>query len=253
MRFARLILRVQLAGMAVGAAVLVYVLGFDVHPHQVGYGCLIAACYVALSGVVTFFMQRAWRVQARRAAAAAARGVDVGVPTENVGVVARGLRKGLLNQRRTWLSVMLLGVAMLIAFLELVNHYEGSALAFQPDVVNVQGVVTGVTGPGLPAVGGTVDVQYVYAGQTLAAHVYRADTGPAYQVGEAVTVTVDPSDPHIATVGGSDNLGPAVVWLLVALLVGGGCAVFLGLVTLLLMGLARRGGRGAPVKVEHPA
>jgi Protein of unknown function (DUF3592) len=85
------------------------------------------------------------------------------------------------------------------------------------------------------------------------AHVQRDDTSPFYQVGEAVTVTLDPSDPHVATVGGSDNLAPEVVWPLVALLVLGGGAVFFGLVMLIVIRLARRKARRSIVQADHPA
>ncbi len=61
MGFARVMLQLQVAGMAVGAVALVYVLGFGVHPHQVEYACLIAVGYVVLTGIATFFTQQAWR------------------------------------------------------------------------------------------------------------------------------------------------------------------------------------------------
>lgn len=254
MRFARVMLRVQLAGMAVGAIALVYVLGFRVHPHQVGLGFLIAACYVVLTGIVTFFTQQAWRAQARRAAANAARQA-VGAPTtEKAGVLgAPGLPKGLRSLRLAWLSLTLLGAAMLIAFLVLVVHYEGPSLALESSGVHVEGVISSVIGQGVAPADGAVDVQYAYAGQSFDTHVYRDDTSPVYHVGEAVTVTLDPSDPHVATVGGSDNEAPAVVWLLAGLLIGGGIAVLLGLAILIGMRRARLKARGATVQADHPA
>jgi hypothetical protein len=254
MRFPRVMLRVQLTCMALGAVAVVYVLGFGVHPHQVGYACLIAACYVVFTGIATFFMQQAWRAQARRAAANAARHADGAVTTENAGGLnAPGALEGLRSQRRAWLSVALLGAAMLIAFLVLVDHYEGPASTLQSSGVNVEGVITSVTGQGEAPFDGAVDVQYVYAGQTFDTHVYRDDNSPTYRVGEAVTVTLDPSDPQVATVGDSDNEGPGVVWLLVVLLLGGGFAVFFGLWMLVALRLARRKARRATVRADHPA
>jgi hypothetical protein len=247
-RFARVMLRVQLAGMTVGAIALVYVLGFSVHPHQVGYACLIAACYLVFTGIATFFTQLSWRAQARRAAYAA-RHADGAVTTENAGRLdAPGVRGAFRSQRRAWLSVTLLGMTMLIAFLVLVDHYEGQASALESSGVHIEGVVTRVTGQGevvLTKEGevktdGAVDVQYVYAGQTFDTHIYLDDTSPTYRAGEAVTVTLDPSDPQIATVGGSDNEGPALVTLLAVLLVGGGFAVVLGLGMLIRTRLAQR-------------
>ena len=253
-RFARVLLRVQLTGMAVGAVALVYVLGFGVHPHQVGYAFVIAGSYVVFTGVATFFTQQAWRAQARRAAASAARRADGAVTTEDGGGFhAPDVRESLRSLRRAGLSVILLGAAMLIAFLVLVDHYEGPASALESSGVHVEGVVTRVIGQGEAPEDGAVYVQYVYAGQPFATHIYRDDTSPFYHVGEAVTVTLDPSEPRVATVGGSDNEGPAVVWLLVLLLVAGGGAFVLGLAMLLGMLLARRKGLRATVGADHLA
>jgi hypothetical protein len=253
MRFARIMLKVQLAGMAVGAVGLVYVLGFRVHPHQVGYACLIAACYIIFTGTATFFMQQAWRAQARRAAKAA-RHHDGEVPTGNTGGLgAPGAPDGLRSQRRVALSATLLGAAMLITFVVLLNHYEGPASDLQSSGVQVEGVVTSLRGQGQAPLNGAVDVRYAYAGQTFDTQIQRDDTSPFYQVGEAVTVTLDPSDPHVATVGGSDNLAPEVVWPLVVLLVLGGGAVFFGLVMLIVIRLARRKARRSIVQADHPA
>jgi Na+/H+-translocating membrane pyrophosphatase len=130
MRFARVMLRIQLAGIAVGAVALVCLLGFGVHPHQVGHAFLIAACYVAVTGIGMFFMQQAWRAQARRAAANAAGQAGGARTTDNAGVLgAPGVPKGLRSLRRAWISLIILGAGMLIAFLVLVVHYEGPALA----------------------------------------------------------------------------------------------------------------------------
>jgi Protein of unknown function (DUF3592) len=254
MRFARVMLWVQLAGMAVGTIALVYFLGFGVRPRQVGSTFLIAACYLVFTGITTFFMQRVWRAQARRAAANAAHQAVGALTMDNVGGLGRpGMRKGLRSLRRAWLPLTLLGAAMLIAFLVLVDHYEGSALALQSSGVHVEGVITSVTGQEEAPRDGAVDVQYSYAGQTFDTRVYRDDTSPFYHVGEAVTVTLDPSDPQVATVGGSDNEGPAVVWLLIVLLLGGGVAVLLGFAILIGMWRARLKARGATVQADHPA
>lgn len=254
MRFARVMLLAQLAGMAVGAVAFVYVLGFGVHPHQVGYAFLVAAGYLVFAGIATFFTQQAWRALARRAAAHAGGGADGAVTTENTaGLQAPGMRGDLRSRRRAWLSVTLLGAAMLIAFLVLVDHYEGPALALESSGAHVEGVITSVIGQGEAPVDGAVVVHYSYAGQTFDTHVYRSDTSPLYYVGEAVTVTLDPADPRVATVGGSDNESPALVGLLVVLLLGGGIAVFLGLFVLIGMSLTRRRARRASVRADHPA
>jgi hypothetical protein len=227
----------------------VYVLGFGVHPHQVGYACAVAACYVILTGIATFFTQRAWRVQARLAAARAARPADGPGTEANAGApgtpgVGRVSFRSLL-----WASlwVTALGAAMLTAFFVLVNHYEGSAMALESTGVQVEGVITSVTGQGDAPADGAVDVQYVYAGQTFDKHIYRDDNSPTYQVGESVVVTLDPSDPQVATVGGSDNQAPGVVWLLVALLVVGGGAVVCGAMMLIATSLTRRKSRRTTV------
>jgi hypothetical protein len=169
------------------------------------------------------------------------------------GLDAPGVRERFRSQRRVWLSVAILGVAMLIAFLVLVNHYEGPASALQSSGVHVEGVVTSVISQGEAPFDGAVDVRYVYAGQTFDTHIYRDDVSPTYRVGEAVTITLDPSDPRVATVGGSDNLRPAVVGLLVVLVLVGGCAVFLGFGMLIALRLTRRKARRAAVQADHPA
>jgi len=254
MRFARVMFRAQLAGMAVGAIALVYLLGFRVHPHQVGSAVLIAAGYLVFTGITTFFAQRAWRAQARRAAANAGRQAAGALTTENAGVPGAPLMpKRLRPLRRAWLWLILLGVAMLGAFLVLVNHYEGQAQTLDSSGVHVEGVITSVTGQEEAPADGAVFVHYVYAGQAFDTRVYRDDTSPFYHVGEAVTVTLDPSDPQVATVGDSDNEAPAVVWLLIGLLVGGVLAVVLGLALLIGMRLDRRRALKATVQADHPA
>lgn len=253
MRFARVMLHVQLAGIAVGAVALVYLLGFRVHPHQVGSASLIATCYVVFTGITTFFAQRAWRAQARRAANAA-RQAGSARTTENAGGLgAPGMRKRLRSPRRAWILVTLLGAAMLTAFLVLVVHYEGPAQALESSGVHVGGVITSVTGQGEAPADGAVDVHYSYAGQAFDTRVYRDDSSPFYHVGEAVTVSLDPSDPQVATVGGSDNEGPVVVVVLIVLLLGGGTAVFLGLWMLIAMRLARRKAPSATIQADHTA
>ncbi len=137
---------------------------------------------------------------------------------------------------------------MLTAFLVLVVHYEGPASTLESSGVHVEGVVTSVIGQEEAPADGAVDVRYIYAGQTFDTHIYRDDNSPTYRVGEAVTVTLDPSAPQVATVGGSDNEGPGVVWLLIVLLLGGGCAVFLGLAMLIGIGIIRRKARRATVQ-----
>jgi hypothetical protein len=69
LRFARYMLRVQVAGIVLGVVVIVYGLGFQVHPHKVGFALVIAAIYLVLASGVTLLLQRSWRAQARRAAA----------------------------------------------------------------------------------------------------------------------------------------------------------------------------------------
>jgi Protein of unknown function (DUF3592) len=253
MRFARIMLRVQLACMAVGAVAVVYVLGFGVHPHQVGYACVVAACYVIFTGIATFFMQKAWRAQARSADAAASIHADDGATPDIAALGPRDVRH-VRSLRRAWLSMVLLGVAMLVAFVVLVNHYEGSATTLESSGAHVQGVVTSVIAQGEAPFDGSIDVEYVYAGQSFDAHIYRDDNSPFYHVGEAVTVTVDPSDPQVATVGSSDNQGPGMVLLLVVLLLLGGALVFLGLA--LLFGLwltGRRARRAGAFLTDHLA
>jgi Protein of unknown function (DUF3592) len=114
-------------------------------------------------------------------------------------------------------------------------------------------VITSVTGQEEAPEDGAVDVQYSYAGQTFDTRVYRDDTSPFYHVGEAVTVTLDPSDPQVATVGGSDNERPAVVWLLIVLLLGGGLAIVLGLAILISVWRTRLKTRGATMQADHAA
>lgn len=246
-RFLRVILRVQLATIAIGTVALVYVLGFRVHPHQVEFACLTAACYAAFTGITTFFIQKAWRARARTAA----RRADGEVTANSAGLAASG--RNIRFHRRAWQSVTLLGAAMLIAFVVLVNHYAGPAMDLESSGAHVEGEVTSVIGQGQAPVDGAIDVQYVYAGQTFDAHIYRDDASPFYHVGEAVTVAVDSSDPQVATVGGSDNQGPAAVVLFVALLLVGAAALFLGLVMLIAMRLTRRKARRAIMQADDPA
>jgi len=241
-RFLRVILRVQLATITIGTVAVVYVLGFRVHPHQVEFACLTAACCAAFGGVTTFFTQKAWRAQARRADAVTANGAGLAVSGQRVR-----------PHRRAWQAVTLLGAVMLIAFVVLVDHYAGPSMDLESSGAPVEGVVTSVIGQGEAPVDGAIDVQYVYAGETFDAHIYRDDTSPFYHAGEVVTVDVDRSDPQVATAAGSDNEAPAMVVLLVALLLLGAAALFIGSVMLIAMRLARRKARRAIVRVDHSA
>jgi|HubBroStandDraft_6_1064221.scaffolds.fasta_scaffold2445196_1 O-antigen ligase len=65
----RLILKLQLACMVLGAALIVYVLGLEPRRHHVAFACALAACYLVFTGFGTIFMQRAWRSRAARSAA----------------------------------------------------------------------------------------------------------------------------------------------------------------------------------------
>jgi hypothetical protein len=60
-------LKLQLGGMVIGAAAVFYVLGLSTHPHHLGLASLLAAVYLAFTGVGTFLIQRAWRARARGA------------------------------------------------------------------------------------------------------------------------------------------------------------------------------------------
>jgi hypothetical protein len=252
MRFARIMLRVQLACLVVGAIALVYVFGFDVHPHQVGFACVVAACYVGFTGIATFFMQKAWRAQPRSADAAASISADGGGSADIAALRRRGVLH-VRSLRRAWLSMVLLGAAMLVAFVVLVNHYEGPTTTLESSGVHVQGIVTSVHSQGDAPLDGSIDVRYAFLGQTFDTRIYRDDNSPFYHVGEAVTVTVDPANPQVATVGGSDNQGPGVVVLLVVLLLLGGLLVFLGLALLFSLWLAGRRARRATFMTDHPA
>jgi hypothetical protein len=247
MRSVRIILRAQLGGIVLGTAALVYLLGFDSHPHHVLSACLTAACYAAITGSGTFFSQKAWRAQARKAGSAALR-PDGGVSTSGAGLEMTARR--VVRHRRTWQLVALLGAAMLIAFFVLVNLYAGPTMDLESSGARVEGVVTDVMGQGEAPFDGAIEVQYVYGGQTFDAHIYRDDNSPFYYVGEAVTVAVDPSDPGVATVGGSDNEGPAEVLLFVALLLLGAVALLMGSLMLIGMRLTRRKARRTTVQAD---
>jgi hypothetical protein len=68
LRIARFMLKMQLASLVLGVVVIVYALGFEVHPHKIGFALVIAAIYLVLAGAVTAWLQRTWRARARRAA-----------------------------------------------------------------------------------------------------------------------------------------------------------------------------------------
>ena len=150
------------------------------------------------------------------------------------------MREGLRSRRRAWLSLTFLGSAMLIGFFVVLIHSESLVSTLASSGVQAEGVVTSVMGQGEAPADGAIDVQYTYVGRTFDAHIYRDDDSPFYRVGEAVTVTLEPAHPQVATVGGSDNMAPAVVWLLIVLLLAGGVAVVLGAALLIAVRLDRR-------------
>jgi len=65
MRFARLMLKLQLGGMVIGAAVVFYLLGFSARPRHLALASVFTAGYLVLTGVGTFVVQRSWRARAR--------------------------------------------------------------------------------------------------------------------------------------------------------------------------------------------
>jgi hypothetical protein len=65
MRSSRIALMTQLAIMLIGVAVIVYVLGFSVHPHRLGLAWVVAACYVVVTGGLALFIYRARRAAAK--------------------------------------------------------------------------------------------------------------------------------------------------------------------------------------------
>ncbi len=167
------------------------------------------------------------------------------------GLDAPEVREGLRSRRRAWLSLALLGAAMLIGCCVLVNHVDSPASTLASSGVYAEGVVTTVMGQGEAPADGAIDVRYNYAGRTFDAHIYRDDDSPTYRVGEAVIVTLEPAHPQVATVGGSDNLAPGVVWLLIVLLVGGVVAVVLGVALLIAVRQDRRIAAANPWCVER--
>jgi hypothetical protein len=131
-------------------------------------------------------------------------------------------------RRQRALIVTLAGVVVLIAWLVLVVHAEGPAMTMPARGVRASGVITEVSQSDAAQPGGAVDVGYLYKGRYFDGHVFLADDSPSYRIGQPVTVTVDPLHPQDVTVGGSDNLSPALVWMLVGLLLAGSLLVIYG-------------------------
>lgn len=65
MRFAHLMLKLQLGGMVIGAALVFYLLGLSPHPRHLVLASVFTAGYLAFTGVGTFVVQRSWRARAR--------------------------------------------------------------------------------------------------------------------------------------------------------------------------------------------
>jgi hypothetical protein len=70
MSLARLILRLQLAAMAIGAAVLFYLFGFPDHTRHLVFASVITASYLVVTGIGTLVVQRSLRTRARAVGAA---------------------------------------------------------------------------------------------------------------------------------------------------------------------------------------
>ena len=66
LRLARVVLRLQLGGMVLGAALVFYVLGVAAHHRNLGLAIAITATYLVLTGAGTLIIQRSWRARARR-------------------------------------------------------------------------------------------------------------------------------------------------------------------------------------------
>ena len=65
-RAARILLAVGVVPIVPCAVVLVWLLGFDAHPHQVGLSCVVAAIFVAIMAVSQWCLDR---VRMKRASA----------------------------------------------------------------------------------------------------------------------------------------------------------------------------------------
>jgi len=49
-----------------GTVFLVYELGFAIHPHRIGFACILAACYLVWSGAGLWLMHRGWMRRVRK-------------------------------------------------------------------------------------------------------------------------------------------------------------------------------------------
>jgi hypothetical protein len=48
-RLARMLLRIMTYPIPLGIAFLIWILGFDVHPHRIVFACIVAACWIVFA------------------------------------------------------------------------------------------------------------------------------------------------------------------------------------------------------------
>lgn len=127
-----------------------------------------------------------------------------------------GLRRHLISS----FGVTLVGLALLAVFVVMADSSGRRSDRLAREGVEVDGRIIDVD----PTAGltiGTIDVEFLFQDRIRQERVFLNSDSPRYELGESVTVLVDPTDANRVTVAGESNGAPAFVWpMIIALILG---------------------------------
>lgn len=139
---------------------------------------------------------------------------------------APGVGTALAKYRNRGLLVLLTGVALLVGFVVAASVVENRAEQLEEVGQRVDGTVVEVN-PALRSAG-NIHIEFVYRNQRRRSVVHLNDSSPRYELGQPVTVLVDPMDEQRVTVPGETNQSQVTVVPMVFALVGGMAATIVG-------------------------
>ena len=126
-------------------------------------------------------------------------------------------KQELRRYRRRALACTFIGLAVFVGFVIAASHVEGRADELERTGARVPGEVTSVRGQGE---GGSIVVEFTWQDRSRRETVHLGADSRRYQVGERLTVLVDPDDPQHVSVPGETNQSSWTVTPMIVALIG---------------------------------
>jgi hypothetical protein len=164
---------------------------------------------------------------------------------ETPAIESDGIRTGLRRHLAVSFGVTLVGVALLAVFAVMALSSGSRNDRLERNGVEADGRIIGLD----PTAGltiGAVDVEFRLQDRLRQERVFLNSDSPRYDVGQSVTVLVDPNDPEVVTIAGESNNPPAFVWPMVFALVLGFLASLSGATAI------HQNWRKRRILTEHP-